>query len=291
VTVKTQGTDLFGIDPRDNSLIVVGCVTTIDGIDSSVEQIETTCLNSGKDRKYVSGMGQPGNASFGINIDPSDPSHLKLYQLKQLGLTLKWAIGWGDGPMQPDGTIDLPPEVVNADFDLPDGRSWLLFEGYMSSFPFSFNLNDVVKSNVGIQISGTQVLIPKAGGTGPRPRWFVGPANAHEVGIQAFLDAATPFGSAGSKVGTIENLQTTTGNYGWAVFPADVSAAGVTFRDDTNTPGDWNGAGLSGANTGASPSPAQSSVTVTDTTTGEVVRLFRMDYPHSQPTAGDWTTS
>ncbi|RCW73809.1 phage tail tube protein [Pseudorhodoferax soli] len=290
MTVKTQGTDLFGLDPRDNSIIVVGCVTTIDGIDSSVEQIETTCLNSGKDRKYVSGMGSPGAASFGINIDPSDASHLKLYQLKQLGLTLKWAIGWGDGPMEPDGTIDLPPTVVNDDFDLPDGRSWLLFEGYMSSFPFSFNLNDVVKSAVGIQISGTQVLIPKASGTGPRPRWFVGPANAHTSGTQAFLDAATLFGSPGSKIGTIENLQTTTGNYGWVAMPGDVSAVGVTFRDDTNTPGDWNGAGEAGPNTDGGPSPAQSAVTFADGD-GFVWRLFRMDYPHSQPTAGDWTTS
>lgn len=290
MTVKTQGTDLFGIDPRDNSLITVGCVTTIDGIDSSVEQIETTCLNSGKDRKYVAGMGTPGAASFGINIDPSDPSHLKLYQLKQLGLTLKWAIGWGDGPMEADGTIDLPPTVATDDFSLPDGRSWLLFEGYLSSFPFSFNMNDVVKSAVGIQISGTQVLIPKANSTGPRPRWFVAPADAHTTGTQAFLDAATLFGSAGSKVGTIEDLQTTTGNYGWVAMPGDVSAAGVTFRDETNTPGDWNGAGLSGANTGSSPSPAQSSVTFADAD-GFVWRLFRMDYPHSQPTAGDWTTS
>lgn len=291
MTVKTQGTDLFGIDPRDNSLLVVGCVTTIDGIDSAVEQIETTCLNSGKDRKYVAGMGTPGAGSFGINTDPSDASHLKLYELKQLGLTLKWAIGWGDGPMEPDGTINLPPTVSDGDFVLPSGRSWLLFEGYLSSFPFSFALNSVVQSTVGIQISGTQVLIPKVGGgTGPRPRWFVGPADAHTTGTQAFLDAATLFGSAGSKVGTIENLQTTTGNYGWVAMPGDVSAGGVIFRDETNTPGDWNGAGQSGANTGASPSPAQSSVTFADAD-GFVWRLFRMDYPHSQPTAGDWTTS
>lgn len=73
-------------------------------------------------------------------------------------------------------------------------------------------------------------------------------------------------------------------------MPADVSAAGVTFRDETNTPGDWNGAGQAGANTGASPSPAQSSVTFADAN-GDVLRLFRMDFPHSQPTAGDWTTN
>lgn len=290
MTVKTQGTDLFGLDPRDNSLIVVGCVTTIDGVDSSVEQIETTCLNSGKDRKYVSGMGTPGAASFGINVDPSDPSHLKLYELKQLGLTLKWAIGWGDGPMEPDGTIDLPPTVAASDFMLPDGRSWLLFEGYLSSFPFSFALNSVVQSTVGIQISGTQVLIPKVGGgTGPRPRFFVAPADAHTSGTQAFLDAATLFGSAGTKTGNF-SIQTTANNYGWVAVPASVATGGVTFTDASNVPGDWNGAGLAGANSGASPVPAMSSVTFADTD-GFVWRLFRMDFPNSQPTAGVWTIS
>jgi hypothetical protein len=31
----------------------------------------------------------------------------------------------------------------------------------MNSFPFSFALNDVVKSTVGIQVSGDPVLVPK----------------------------------------------------------------------------------------------------------------------------------
>lgn len=161
MAVKTQGTDLFAIDPRDDSLITVGCVTTIDGIDSTRDQIETTCLNSG-DREYEAGLGTPGTATFGINVDPSNPAHIALYEIKQLGSTLKWAIGWGDGPRQPDGTINLPPTVdTSGDFDLPSGRSWLTFEGFISSFPFSFNLNAVVQSNIGVQISGSQVLVPK----------------------------------------------------------------------------------------------------------------------------------
>lgn len=289
--VKTQGTDLFAIDPRDNSLIDVGCVTSLDGIDSARDQIETTCLNSG-DRTYLAGLGTPGAASFGINIDPKDASHVKLYQLKQLGLTLKWAIGWGDGPTEADGTINLPPTVSGDDFVLPAGRSWLLFEGYMNSFPFSFSLNSVVQSTVGIQISGTQVLIPgtgggSGGGSGPRPRFFVGPADAHTNGTQAFLDGATLFGSAGSKVGSI-SVQTTSGNYGWIAMPAAASAGGVTFKDPTQTPSDWNGAGMAGANTTVTVVPAQSSVTVNYG--GNVLRLFRMDYPNSQPTAATWTT-
>ena len=162
MAVKSQGTDLFFIDPDTGAVRDVGCVTAIDGIDSTRDQIDTTCLRSG-DREYEAGLGTPGTGTYGLNTDPSDPVHVRLFQLKQLGTTLKWAIGWGDGPKHPDGTINLPPTGVDSDGDfiLPDGRSWLLFNGYQSSFPFSFALNDVVKSTVGIQISGSQVLIPK----------------------------------------------------------------------------------------------------------------------------------
>ena len=162
MATKTQGTDLFFIDPDSNAVMDVGCVTSLEGIDSTRDQIETTCLNSA-DREYVAGLGTPGTGTFTINFDPSNPVHQRLYALKQRGDTLKWAIGISDGPANPDGTINMPPTGVDSDGDfiLPDERSWILFGGYLSSFPFSFALNAVVTSAIGIQISGSQVLIPK----------------------------------------------------------------------------------------------------------------------------------
>src|SRR5690606_20225941 len=112
MSMKTQGTDLYALDPRDGSLIDVGCGTSIDGIDSSIDQIETTCLSSA-DREYVAGLGTPGTATFGINTDTSDANHIKLFEIKQLGLTLDWAIGLSDGA--------APPTVgVDDEFTLPD---------------------------------------------------------------------------------------------------------------------------------------------------------------------------
>lgn len=158
MAVKTQGTNLYAIDPEDDSILEVGCVTSIDGIDSSIDQIETTCLNA-QARTYEAGLATPGSASFGINIDPSNASHLRLHQLKTAGTTLKWALGWSEKP-------DTPPTVTGtgaaADFTLPTARSWLTFEGFMNSFPFSFTGNSVVQSTVGIQISGDPILVPKA---------------------------------------------------------------------------------------------------------------------------------
>lgn len=153
MAIKTQETDLFVIDPDDNSVITVGCVTSIDGIDTTLEQIETTCLSASA-RTYTAGLATPGAATFGINTDTADSSHVRLHALKVAGVTLKWAVGWSDGTAAP--TVDS-----HGDFILPTTRSWIEFEGFMNSFPFSFQGNSVVQSTVGIQVSGEPSLVPK----------------------------------------------------------------------------------------------------------------------------------
>lgn len=153
MALKTQGTDLYAIDPATGDLIEVGCVTSIDGIDTTVEQVETTCLND-LARSYIAGLATPGAATFGINTDTSDESHVRLHQLKIAGTTLQWAVGWSDGTAAP--TVD-----TGDDFVLPTSRSWITFEGFMNSYPFSFQQNSVVQSTVGIQVSGEPVLVPK----------------------------------------------------------------------------------------------------------------------------------
>ena len=151
---RTQGTDLYAIDPDTEELLTVGCVTSIDGIDTTVEQNETTCLNA-LTRTYIAGLATPGAASFGINTDTDDPSHVRLHQLKTQGKTLKWAVGWSEVPgLEP--TVD-----TSGDFALPTQRSWIVFEGFMNSYPFSFAQNTVVQSTVGIQVSGEPVLVPR----------------------------------------------------------------------------------------------------------------------------------
>jgi hypothetical protein len=150
---KTQGTQLYFIDPANDSVVEVGCVLNIDGIDTTNEQLDATCL-SDLARRYESGLATPGQATFGINIDPTDASHLRLHQLKVAGTSLQWAVGWSDGTSDP--TVDTAEH-----FDVTADRSWITFEGYMASFPFSFAQNAFVTSNVGIQVSGEPQLFPK----------------------------------------------------------------------------------------------------------------------------------
>lgn len=163
--MKTQGTELYAIDPVDFTVLNVGCFTSLDGIDTSIDQIETTCFTS-KARTYEAGLATPGSASFGINIDTANPAHIRLHQLKTAGTTLQWVVGLSDGPRDEEN-LGVPPTVEATagadgvrDFVLPTTRSWIPFDGYMNSFPFTFGLNDVIKSTIGIQVSGEPGLIP-----------------------------------------------------------------------------------------------------------------------------------
>lgn len=158
MTIRSQGTDLFTIDPATGALLDVGCITSLDGIDTAIDQIETTCLND-ITRTYEAGLSTPGAATFGLQFDPSEVNHIRLHQLKTAGTQLKWAIGFSDGTVAPTTGTDSSGD---EEFVLPPTRSWLVFDGYMNSFPFTFGLNTMVTSTVGIQVSGEPVLIPKS---------------------------------------------------------------------------------------------------------------------------------
>lgn len=157
---RTQGTDLYAIDPDTGEIIDVGCVTSIDGIDSTIEQLETTCLQDTA-RTYIAGLATPGSATFGLSTDTAVAEHVRLHELKVQGKSMQWAIGWSEAPgVAPTVVTDSNGDYV---FDLPGSRGWIVFEGFMNSFPFSFALNTVVTSNVGIQISGEPQLIAVEG--------------------------------------------------------------------------------------------------------------------------------
>ncbi|WP_394243896.1 phage tail tube protein [Halopseudomonas laoshanensis] len=151
---KTQGTQLYTIDPDDQSVLKVAATTSIDGIDAAVSELDDTTLED-MARKFKAGLAEPGTATFGINVDTATAAHVRLYELKKQGVTLKWALGWSDG-------LDIPPTVEAGEFVLPPTRSWLDFQGHLSAYPFSFAQNAFVSSSIGIRLSGDINMTPKA---------------------------------------------------------------------------------------------------------------------------------
>jgi len=159
--VKTQFTDLYFLDPDSQEVIEVGCVTSLTGLTAARDQIETTCLNS-PGRTYEAGMATPGTASFTVNFDPSDSSHTRLHELYRDGVKVDWALGWGDYDLPRGPGLGPEPTVNSGGMDVPDTRTWILFNGYVSDLPFDFALNTVVTSNISVQVSDFPVLVPKA---------------------------------------------------------------------------------------------------------------------------------
>jgi hypothetical protein len=160
----TKGTQLFAIDPVTCAVFEVGCPTAIDGIDTTLENVETTCL-SDSERTYQSGLGTPGTASVTIQFDPdNDASHERLYELKnELGSpTMWWAIGFPGDQGEPPLTT-LPVAGSPCDFETaPLDRTFVYFQGYIQSMPLSFALNAAITSTIGIQVSGGIQLVKRA---------------------------------------------------------------------------------------------------------------------------------
>lgn len=154
MAIKTQGTNLYAIDPTDDSLVTVACVTSISGVTAARDQIEVTCLEANA-RSYESGMVTPGAVSLGLNFDPTKTSHEFLHDLYVAGTTTKFAIGWSDGTAAP--TVDSA-----GDFVTPTTRTWLVFDAYVSDMPFDFQLSSVVQSTVAMQMSGFPTLTTKS---------------------------------------------------------------------------------------------------------------------------------
>lgn len=159
MAVLAQGTQIYALvpkvnDPGEMEVMAVECATAFSPGGAPADQVETTCLES-TSREYLPGLRTPGQATLSLNADPRNSSHIRMHQLSETDPqpVLKWAVGWSDG--------SAPPTVDGDDFELPDSRTWFVFEGYISDFPFDFASNSVVSSTVTIQRTGGSAWIKK----------------------------------------------------------------------------------------------------------------------------------
>ncbi|MNJ28994.1 hypothetical protein D3C77_235500 [compost metagenome] len=161
MSILTQGTQIYSLVPPASgtgpmTVMEVECATAFNPGGSPKEQIEDTCLSS-KERTYKPGLRTPGQASLTINADPNNASHIRLHQLSEADgdTTIKWAVGWSDGAAAPTVSTE------GDDFELPESRTWFIYEGYVADFPFDFAANAVVSTAVSIQRSGGSAWIKK----------------------------------------------------------------------------------------------------------------------------------
>ncbi|WP_430491851.1 phage tail tube protein [Pseudomonas fulva] len=161
MSILTQGTQVYALvpsatNPANLAVMEVECATAFNPGGAPKEQIEDTCL-SDKERSYKPGLRTPGQASLTVNADSKNASHIRLHQMSEDhgDTTVKWAVGWSDGTAVPTVNAD------GDDFELPDTRTWYVFQGYVSDFPFDFAANSVVTTAATIQRSGGSAWIRK----------------------------------------------------------------------------------------------------------------------------------
>lgn len=171
MAVKTQGSQLFGLfpsltTPGEFEVLHVECMNNFNGGGNPADQIVIECLDK-TTREYMKGMRTPGQATFTIDADPRNDSHVRLHQAAESDSEeyemIHWVLGWSDGPKNAAGENTALP-TLNADgddFELPDTRTWYLFDGYVGDFPFDFAANSTVKTGVSIQRSGPSAWLRK----------------------------------------------------------------------------------------------------------------------------------
>lgn len=164
MAVKTQGSQLFALvpsvaNPAVKEVIEIECINNFEGGGNPSDQIVIECLNK-TTREYIRGMRTPGQATFTIDADPRNDSHIRLHEMSEsddpIYDEISWAFGWSDG-------MGIQPTVNTEgdDFELPSTRTWFLFDAYVGDFPFSFAANSTVKTNVSLQRSGAGAWVKK----------------------------------------------------------------------------------------------------------------------------------
>ena len=155
MSLNVQGSNLYVANPANDVIIEVGCVTNLSGLTASRDQLDVTCI-SDEARRFEAGLLTPGAASFSINFDPDDSSHVLLHEWYRSGVTLDWALGLSDGT--------APPTLLdsNGNFNLTTSRTYITFEGYISDFPWDLTVGAKVSNALSIQVADFPVLHPKA---------------------------------------------------------------------------------------------------------------------------------
>lgn len=147
MSIKSQGTELFFVNPDTGVVTKMSCPTGITGLGGAADQVEITCLDS-VDKQYSRGLGNSGQVTVPFIMDPTAASHQVLFGLQAAGDTFQWMICLSDGT----GT----PTANSLDqFNALTTRSNVTFDGYISDVTIDVAGNDAVRGTLIIQRSGS----------------------------------------------------------------------------------------------------------------------------------------
>lgn len=149
MSIKSQGSELFIVNPSDNSVIKLSCPTGISGLGGPADRIETTCLDA-VTKSYVQGLKDPAQVTVPFNFDPRQASHQSVNDLFEAGTETYFMVALSDG-------VTTPSADSNGEFNPLTTRTNAVFFGYIADLNIDIALNDIVKNSMAIQRSGSVV--------------------------------------------------------------------------------------------------------------------------------------
>lgn len=153
--LKTQGSELFLLDTSESPerVLKIANLTTVDSLGGAASDIDVTNLDS-LAREYLVGLQDNGTASFGLNLNPQDESHQKIFELAG-GARFLWALGCSDGAAPPTIAAGSPPT-----WTLPATRTWFTFSASVQEATRGFTTDDAVRVTGGLRVSGAITMTP-----------------------------------------------------------------------------------------------------------------------------------
>lgn len=142
-----KGTQLYAIAASVSPpVMVVPCITSIDGLSGARQNIDETCFDS-IENENAAGRAQPGQVTIGTIFDTADPTFPELVALKDSGEKIWWAIGGSDGTDPPTLGSDGSP-------DAPTTRTWIIFQAYVADIAWQIAMNNNWRDTLTLQRSG-----------------------------------------------------------------------------------------------------------------------------------------
>jgi len=129
--ISTQGAQIrVGSGASPQVWTDIGCVTDFSGPSGSRQVIDTTCLDSAGRGKNV-GIPDFGQITFNLIFDTDDTTQTDLWDSFV------------------DGTSNIFRIIIPT-----SPEHYIEFDGYVLSFSYSANIDDVVRASVSIEIDG-----------------------------------------------------------------------------------------------------------------------------------------
>lgn len=158
MSALTQGTHVYLLHENGGTpeVVKIAKVTGFNPGGTPASQIDDTTLDDLTHMQYRAGLGEPGQATISINADPAEASHVTLHQISETNPReiVTVAVGWSDG-------TDAPTVAAGGGLDLPTNRTFYTFDCYVADFPFDFQGNALVATQVTLQRTGGGTWSPK----------------------------------------------------------------------------------------------------------------------------------